>query len=74
VRVQVPLSARNIREGYGEMTRGSQQEAVRKSTFNSKKIPSDLRISVCTDCKYGIFRGQEFNWTSRGLVHTLCKH
>lgn len=32
----------------------------------------DARISVCTDCKWGIFPGHEYHWTSRGLVHNKC--
>lgn len=32
----------------------------------------DRRMSVCTDCRYGIFEGHDYLWTNRGLVHTIC--
>lgn len=32
----------------------------------------DLRVSVCSECRYGIFTFHEFIWTDRGLVHTDC--
>jgi hypothetical protein len=32
----------------------------------------DQRISVCSDCKRGIYPRHERLWTSRGLVHNPC--
>lgn len=32
----------------------------------------DKKLSVCTDCRYGIFQGQEYVWTNRGMVHKGC--
>lgn len=37
-----------------------------------KRGTEDHRISVCTDCRHGIFEGHEYMWTNRGLVHTTC--
>jgi hypothetical protein len=34
---------------------------------------TDNRVSVCTDCRAGIFIQQEYIWTRRGLVHTECE-
>jgi len=33
----------------------------------------DKRVSVCTDCRAGIFDYQEYLWTRRGLVHAWCE-
>jgi hypothetical protein len=45
-----------------------------RTSFNSKdKKVIDNRVSVCTDCRRGIFTFQEHEWTSRGLVHGSCK-
>lgn len=38
----------------------------------AKNNTPDQRVSVCTDCKYGIFKFHEYVWTSRGLVHREC--
>ncbi len=50
---------------------GERNNAPRLS--NRKETP-DKRISVCTDCRYGIFVGQNTKWTGRGLVHTHCEN
>lgn len=34
----------------------------------------DTKISVCSDCYWGIFPHHERKWTSRGLVHVKCEH
>jgi hypothetical protein len=41
--------------------------------LGSKGNPADQKLSVCTDCRYGIFKGTDYCWTSRGLVHTECE-
>lgn len=34
----------------------------------------DERISICTDCRYGIYpKRHKYMWTSRGLVHLSCE-
>lgn len=33
----------------------------------------DSRLTTCSNCKYGIFKGTEYKWTSIGLVHEHCK-
>ena len=40
-------------------------------TLKGNKIV-DKRVSVCTDCRSGIFEHHEYLWTSRGLVHKEC--
>ena len=39
---------------------------------NSKKKFEDTRVSVCTDCGWGIFTSHKYSWTNRGLVHDDC--
>ncbi len=34
---------------------------------------ADKRISVC-ECNWGIFPGQDYIWTRRGLVHQKCEN
>lgn len=43
--------------------------------LKSKKTEhKDLRITTCTDCKYGIFACHKRIWTGRGLVHDYCEN
>lgn len=50
-------------------------ESARTSNFNKgrKSQTVDQRVSVCTDCRRSIYIFQEYVWTRRGLVHTLCE-
>lgn len=34
---------------------------------------ADQRISVCIDCRWGIFKHHEYIFTSRGYVHKSCE-
>jgi hypothetical protein len=39
-----------------------------------KETAQDSRISNCTDCRKGIFKGRDsYVWTRRGLVHQECE-
>lgn len=41
------------------------------NTIKKSKI-EDQRVSVCSDCKAGIFKHHTYLWTRRGLVHEGC--
>lgn len=41
--------------------------------LNNRKTVEDTRLSVCSSCRCGIFKGQEYVWTSVGLIHTTCE-
>jgi hypothetical protein len=44
------------------------------TAFNIRRDKfTDERVSVCIDCKKGIFKGTGYVWTSRGLVHNECE-
>lgn len=38
-----------------------------------KRFVQDNRVSVCTDCRWGIFTHSEYVWTRRGYVHITCE-
>jgi hypothetical protein len=35
---------------------------------------ADNRVSVCSDCRYGIFKSHTYHWTDHGLVHNDCNN
>lgn len=37
-----------------------------------RQVIEDRRVSVCTDCGWGIFTNHNYHWTTRGLVHVDC--
>jgi hypothetical protein len=47
------------------------KDAVAGGTTKGHKL-KDQRVTVCTDCRKGIFEGTERVWTNRGLVHKEC--
>jgi len=51
--------------------RNNNFKADSKLTPKGRKVV-DTRVSVCTDCRAGIFEHHEYLWTSRGLVHRGC--
>jgi hypothetical protein len=45
-----------------------------KPSFKTKKdFPTDNRVSVCTDCRVGIFKRHRYIFTNRGYVHQECE-
>lgn len=62
VRVRVPSSALK-----GLKMRG------KKPSFNRKEEQKDNRISVCTNCRAGIFKDHKYKWSTKGLIHIDCK-
>lgn len=44
-------------------------------TFNKRFRSTiiDNRVSVCTECRKGIFKSQEYKWTSTGYIHNGCE-
>jgi hypothetical protein len=50
------------------------REYKAKSVYNKKDNKmEDLRVSVCTICRWGIFKNHVYVWTSIGYVHRECK-
>ena len=48
--------------------------STRKVVLKKRDKIVDKRVSVCTDCRAGIFKGQEYYWAKgKGLVHTHCR-
>lgn len=39
---------------------------------NKKNDLKDNRLSVCSECGWGIFKDQDYTWTSEGFKHTAC--
>jgi len=43
-----------------------------KLTIKKGDAIQDTRISVCTDCGWGIFPRHMYKWSNRGLIHVDC--
>jgi len=45
----------------------------RKPVFNRNgdKLV-DQRVSICSNCNAGIFKGDAYIWSTAGLIHTRC--
>ena len=67
-----------LRSRIAKATRGGRISEDRteriKSTplINNRGKAIDQRISVCTDCRKGIFNFHDYLWTKRGLCHREC--
>lgn len=61
-------------QAMGSPTSYDRREPIRsRPTFGTSKAKQhDQRVSVCSDCRRGIFEFHEYIWTNRGLVHTEC--
>ncbi len=44
-----------------------------KLGLKPRDMPTDRRLTTCTDCKWGIFPEHKYQWTNRGLVHCSCE-
>lgn len=53
-----------------EMYRKQSRPVIRKTAGFAN---NQERLSTCTECRYGIFRGQSYVWTKIGLVHGPCR-
>lgn len=38
----------------------------------TKQAIKDNRLSVCTNCRSGIFVGHKYRWSEKGLIHIDC--
>lgn len=50
------------------------KNAPKLGVASNKASVADKRETTCSDCKFGIFVGQERKWTSSGLVHPDCSN
>lgn len=51
------------------------EKRIRPKVFNSRKTDiKDKKLSTCSECRRGIFEGQETEWTGKGLIHTECSN